>query len=284
MQEIIHRNITFTKSDALMRNFRFFFLLLLGPLFVSAQEAPIQGSQADELAKKLQNPLASLISVPFQSNFDFGFDPANGSRWLMNVQPVIPMSISEDWNLIGRVILPVISQQDIFGESGNQTGIGDALVTGFFSPKAPTPGGMVWGVGPAISIPTATDDLLGSGQFSMGPSAVALVQKGGITFGGLVNHVWSLFGDSDRADVNATFFQPFLAKNFPGGYAISLNTELLHSWEGNSSNGTINLVGSRVMKLGNQLSQLFIGPRIPYGNGNNSSWGIRAGITLLFPK
>lgn len=262
------------------------FLLAIGtaPFFGWGQEPGVQGNQADELAKKLQNPLASLISVPFQSNFDFGYDPADGSRWLMNVQPVIPLSISEDWNLIGRVILPVISQDDIFGESGSQTGIGDALVTGFFSPKAPTPGGMVWGVGPAISIPTATDDLLGSGQFSMGPSAVALVQKGGITFGALVNHIWSLFGDSGRADVNATFFQPFLARNFAGGYAVAINTELLQNWEGDSSNGTINLVGSRVLKLGNQLSQLFIGPRIPYGNGNNASWGFRAGITLLLPK
>ena len=267
-----------------MKIARHILLLLLVPLAALGQEATLQGSQADELAKELQNPLASLVSVPFQSNFDFGFDPANGSRWLMNVQPVIPMSISEDWNLIGRVILPVISQQDIFGKSGNQTGIGDALVTGFFSPKAPTPGGMVWGIGPAISFPTATDELLGSGQFSLGPSAVALVQKGGITFGALINHTWSLFGDSDRADVNATFFQPFLAKNFPGGYAISLNTELLQVWDGDATNGTINLVGSRVLKFGNQLSQLFIGPRIPYGNGNNSSWGIRAGITLLFPK
>ena len=113
------------------------FLLAIGtaPFFGWGQEPGVQGNQADELAKKLQNPLASLISVPFQSNFDFGYDPADGSRWLMNVQPVIPLSISEDWNLIGRVILPVISQDDIFGESGSQTGIGDALVTGFFSPK-----------------------------------------------------------------------------------------------------------------------------------------------------
>lgn len=267
-----------------MRKIIFLLAICAVPFFGSAQESGTQGNQADELAKKLQNPLASLISVPFQSNFDFGFDPADGSRWLMNVQPVIPMSISEDWNLIGRVILPVISQNDIFGESGSQTGLGDALVTGFFSPKAPTAGGLIWGVGPAFSIPTATDDLLGSGKFSGGPSAVALVQKGSITYGALVNHIWSLFGDSDRADLSATFFQPFLAKNFAGGYALALNTELLQNWEADATLGYFHLVGSKVTTLGGQMVQVFAGPRIPFGNGNNASWGFRAGLTLLLPK
>ena len=262
----------------------FFALLLLAVPFYG-QETPEELTKTeDELAKELQNPLASLISVPFQSNFDFGFEPADGSRWLMNVQPVIPMSISEDWNLIGRVILPIISQNDIFGESGSQTGIGDALVTGFFSPKAPTKGGLIWGAGPVLSIPTATDDLLGSGKFAIGPSVVGLAQTGNITYGALVNHIWSVFGDSDRADVNATFFQPFLAQNFEGGYALSLNTELLQNWEADATVGIVNLVGSKVTTLGSQLAQFFIGPRIPYGNGNNATWGFRAGIVLLFPK
>lgn len=267
-----------------MKNLAFVTVLILLPVLGWAQETSIPENQTDELAKKLQNPLASLISLPFQSNFDFGFDPEDGSRWLMNVQPVIPISISEDWNLIGRVILPVISQNDIFGKSGSQTGLGDALVTGFFSPKEPTSGGLIWGVGPAISIPTATDDLLGSGKFSMGPSVVGLIQAGGLTYGALVNHVWSVFGDSDRADINATFFQPFVARNFAGGYALALNTELLQNWESDATNGTINLVGSKVLTIGSQLSQVFIGPRIPYGNGNNASWGFRAGMTLMFPK
>jgi len=268
----------------MIKKFVIVFLLALAPIFGSAQEETKLQKEEDELAKQLQNPLASLISVPFQNNFDFGFDPSDGSRWLMNIQPVIPMSISEDWNLIGRVILPVISQNDIFGPSGSQTGLGDALITGFFSPKARTAGGMLWGVGPVLSIPTATDDLLGSGQFSIGPSAVALMQKGSITFGALVNHVWSLFGDSDRGDVSATFFQPFLGKNFPGGYALTLNTELLQNWEADATVGYFHLVGSKVTSLGGQLIQFSVGPRIPYGNGNNASWGFRAGLVLLLPK
>jgi hypothetical protein len=143
---------------------------------------------------------------------------------------------------------------------------------------------MVWGVGPALSIPTATEDLLGSGQFSAGPSAVALVQKGSMTYGALINHVWSLFGDSDRADVNATFFQPFLAKNFTGGYALTFNTELLQNWEADATVGYFHLVGSKVTTVGSQLVQFFVGPRFPFGNGATNSWGLRAGLVLLLPK
>jgi len=240
-------------------------------------------SDADALAKALQNPVASLISVPFQGNFDYGVGSSDGSRFTLNIQPVIPISISEDWNLIGRVILPVISQNSVFEESGNQTGLGDAVVSGFFSPKAPTSGGLIWGAGPVLLVPTATDDLLGTGKFGIGPTVVLLTQLSGFTVGGLVNHIWSIAGDEDRADVNNTFLQPFVARNFSGGYALSLNTELTQNWEAGQASGTINITGSKVISLGTQRAQVAIGPRIPYGEGNTAEWGFRAVFVLLFP-
>ena len=258
-------------------------LLVLAPVFLIAQDKQ-DGPSADDLAKQLQNPIASLISVPFQNNFDFGIGPAGGSRWTMNIQPVIPMSISEDWNLIGRVILPVISQNDVFGNSGSQTGLSDAVVSGFFSPKAPTAGGLIWGAGPALLIPTATDELLGTEKFGVGPTAVALKQAGSFTYGALVNHIWSIAGADDRADVNTTFFQPFLAKNFAGGYALTAVTEISQNWDFDSTSGMFALVGSKVVTIGSQSTQVAFGPRIFYGNGRTADWGFRVIFTLLFPK
>ncbi|MBL7472716.1 hypothetical protein [Robertkochia sediminum] len=242
-----------------------------------------QLSDADALAKQLQNPVASLISVPFQFNYDFGYDPLNGNRMLLNVQPVVPLGLNEDWNLIARVILPVIWQNDVVNND-SQFGIGDAVISGFFSPKQPTAGGLIWGVGPVILAPTASQNLLGGEKFGVGPTAVALQQAGSITFGALVNHIWSVAGDEDRADINTTFFQPFIGKNIPGGYAISVNTEISQDWDNSLTNGTLNIVGSKVITLGSQMAQVFAGPRFPYGNGNRSDFGVRFGLTLLFPK
>lgn len=257
--------------------------LLMATVAFAQEEPQSETAAADALAKQLQNPIASLISVPFQGNFDFGFDPNDGSRMIINIQPVIPMSIGEYWNLITRVILPVVSQNDIYGPSGNQFGLGDVTLSAFFSPKAPTKSGLIWGVGPVLSIPTATDQLLGTEKFGVGPTAIGLMQVGKITVGLLFNHVWSVAGSDSRADINNSFFQPFLAKNFKGGYALSLNTELSQNWDAEATTGTINLTGSKVIALGKQRAQVAVGPRIPYGNGNNLDWGFRAQFTLLFP-
>ncbi|WP_223033760.1 hypothetical protein [Hanstruepera marina] len=274
-----------------MKKLSFLFILLIHCVSFSqnnsdnsADNQDQEISQADKLAKQLQNPVASLISVPFQGNFDFGIGSKNGSRMTLNIQPVIPISISENWNLIGRIILPVISQNNLYGNSGSQFGLSDAVVSGFFSPKEPTSGGLIWGAGPVFLIPTATDNLLGTEKFGVGPTAVVLKQAGQFTFGALVNHIWSVAGNDSRADVNNTFLQPFFAKNFKGGYALTLNTELTQNWDTDSTSGFLHLIGAKVFNIGKQLTQAFIGPRIPYGNGNTTSWGFRAGIVLLFPK
>ncbi|MDN3723554.1 hypothetical protein QRD02_04110 [Aequorivita sp. SDUM287046] len=267
-----------------MKNILFLsFAILIGTIAYSQDDPPAQTAGADALAKQLQNPIASLISVPIQGNFDFGYDPNNGSRVLINLQPVVPVSIGENWNLITRAILPIISQTDIYGPSGNQFGLGDITASAFFSPKAPTKGGLIWGVGPVLTVPTATDQLLGSEKLGIGPTAVGLMQIETVTIGLLFNHVWSIAGSDTRADINNSFFQPFFGKNFKGGYAVNLNTELSQNWDADATVGTINVGGSKVIKLGKQLAQVALGPRIPYGNGNASDWGFRAQFILLFP-
>ncbi|MDX1381397.1 MAG: hypothetical protein R3233_09765, partial [Xanthomonadales bacterium] len=184
-----------------------------------------------ELAKKLSNPVASLISVPFQLNWDDSLGPFDdGDRWLLNVQPVIPVSLNDDWNLISRTIVPLV---DVDFGSGQQdaAGLGDVVQSFFFSPAAPSDSGWIWGVGPVFLLPTASDELLGAEQWGAGPTAVALKQQGPWTYGALANHIWSFAGDEDRADVNATFLQPFLAYVTPAAVTYSLNTESTYDWE-----------------------------------------------------
>jgi hypothetical protein len=166
---------------------------------------------AQDLAKKLSNPIASLISVPFQFNYDTGYGPNDGDKAYVNIQPVIPFTLNDDWNLISRTIVPIAYQNDIAGPSGDQFGLGDISQSLFFSPSKPTANGIIWGVGPVLLLPTATDDLLGGGKWGAGPTAVVLTQRGPWTIGMLANHIWSFAGDDDRSDINSTFLQPFVS-------------------------------------------------------------------------
>ena len=186
----------------------------------------------EEIAKKLANPIASLISVPFQLNYDSGIGPNdNGDRYALNIQPVIPISMNDDWNIISRTILPVVTQEDIFPGAGNQSGLGDVVQSVFFSPKQPTENGWTWGAGPVLLFSTATDDLLGADKWGLGPTAVALKQKGPWTYGALGNHIWSVAGDSDRQDISATFIQPFLSYITHDAITFTLNTESTYDWQ-----------------------------------------------------
>lgn len=253
--------------------------LLLGcPWAASAQDA--------DLAKQLSNPIASLISVPFQLNNDSGFGPEDGHRTTLNIQPVIPISINEDWNLISRTILPVIWQSDIAGNSGDQAGLGDTVQSFFFSPKQPGPGGIIWGLGPVFLLPTATDELLGGEKWGAGPTAVALKQDGPWTYGILANHIWSFAGDHNREDVSSTFLQPFLSYTTPDAWTIALNTESTYDWKNAEWSVPINLMVSKLVKLGEQPVSLGVGARYWAAAPDNGpeGWGVRANITFLFPK
>jgi hypothetical protein len=202
----------------------------------------------------------------------------------MNFQPVVPVSIGEKWNLITRVIIPVITQYNVTGVGEKENGIGDAVLSGFFSPTDSK--GMTWGVGPVLLIPTGTDDFLKTRKFGVGPTAVALTQFNGWTIGALVNQIWSVAGDNDRPDVSQLFLQPFFVHNWKSGAGLGGNFELTQNWHAETTTLWFNPVVSGVTAFGAQKVQLAVGPRLNLAapDGGRADWGWRAVLIFLFPK
>lgn len=240
-----------------------------------------------ELAKQLANPVAALISVPVQLNYDanFGADD-EGSVLRINVQPVIPFELNDDWNLISRTIVPIVDQNDVPFSGVSEFGLGDTVQSVFFAPKAPTASGWILGVGPVIQIPTATDDVLGSEKWGIGPTAIALKQEGAWSYGALVNHVESFAGDSDRADISGTFLQPFVSYITPTQTTYAVNTESTYNWETNDWSIPINFSASQLIKVGDQLVQIGGGLRywVESPTSGPEGWGFRLNVTMLYPK
>ncbi len=239
---------------------------------------------ASELAKKLANPIAAMISVPFQNNFDAYMGPAeDGFRYTLNFQPVVPIPITRNWNVISRTIVPFIDQVDVAGNT-TQTGTGDIQQSFAFSPSRPKH--FVWGLGPIFLIPSASDSLLGTGKFGIGPQLVVLKQKRGWTYGALLNHLWSVAGDEKRSDVNYTFLQPFLSYTTRTAWTIGINTESSYDWTGEQWSVPIHFTVSKLVHIGQQPMSFGLGPRCwatsPGGGPQNCV--VRFVVTALFPR
>jgi len=254
---------------------------------VQGQTGGERADSADELAKKLANPIANLISVPLQYNYDENMGPEeDGSVSRLNIQPVIPVTMNQDWNLITRTIVPLVDQDDLPLKGQGDSGLGDTTASQFFSPKEPTSGGWIWGAGPVEYIPTASEDTLGAEKWGLGPTVVVLKQSGPWTVGGLANHIWSVTGDDDRADINSTFLQPFVSYITKTKTTLSLNTESTYDWKSEEWSVPVNGIVSQMFKVGKQIMQLGVGARYwaestEYGP---EEWGLRVQLTFLFPK
>jgi len=259
--------------------------LALTPSLRAQDAATDDSGAAAELAKKLSNPVAALISVPLQNNFDFGAGPTgDGFQYKLNLQPVIPISLNEKWNLISRTILPYVYQENIFGTT-SQSGLSDTVQSLFFSPKEPTSGGWIWAIGPVLLLPTATDNLLGGEKWGAGPTALALKQQNGWTYGVLANHLWSYAGDSSRAEVNASFIQPFVSFTTKKQMTFGVNTESTYDWANRQWTVPLNASVSQLVRIGKLPVQFSLGAKY-YAEkpANGPEWGLRFAITFLFPK
>jgi len=242
-------------------------------------------AQQAELAKAAQNPLAKMISVPLQNNFNFGVGPNDATQWILNVQPVIPITLSEDWNLITRTIMPIINQPSPAPGVPSAFGLGDINPSFFFSPAKS--GKLIWGVGPTFTFPTATDSLLGSGKWSAGPAAVALTMQGHWVIGVLANQQWSYAGWGDQ-DVSALLIQPFINYNLPHGWYLNSVPIMTANWEANSDDRWTVPIGGGVGKV-QRIGKLPVNFQLgAYWNvvkpDNGPDWQLRFQVQFLFPK
>jgi hypothetical protein len=258
-----------------MKNLFVTCICLLALLKINAQK------QDDELAKKLANPVASLISVPIQNNFDHGIGSLKGSRYVVNVQPVIPFKLNSRMNFITRWIVPIISQYNITGAGKTESGVADAVISGFFSPSNPK-NGITWGVGPVVLAPIGSNAFSGK-QFGIGPSAIILKQQNGWTYGGLINQIW---GTKQNGTISQMLINPFLTYNWKSGAGITAAFDITQNWVADETNIYFIPMFSGLTSFGNQKISLAIGPKlnIVAPKGQKSDFGLRAALVLLFPK
>ena len=258
---------------------------LLWPADAGAQQAkPAEGDSA-ELAKKLANPISDLVSVPFQFNWEQDVGPSELTRFILNVQPVMPFALNPDWNLITRVIMPLVGQPPLVAGGEATFGISDITTSFFLSPRKVSK--FTIGAGPVFVLPSTSEPTLGSGKWSLGPTVVVLKQDGPWTFGALWNQVWSFSGDPSRADVNQMFLQPFLAYQATHTVTLTAQSEMTANWDAADEQWTvpINIIVSKLSSFGVfPASYQFGFGMFPVHPDVGPSWKIRAAIVILLPR
>jgi len=238
-----------------------------------------------ELAKAAQNPIANMISLPLQNNTNIGIGLDDENQNILNIQPVWPFTVNDDWNIITRTILPVISQPDILTNEGRVNGIGDVNSTAFLSPSNSGP--IIWGVGPTFLLPTASDDTLGADKWAVGVSTIFLTMPGNWVVGSLFSNIWSV-GGSGKQDINSFTLQYFVNYNLPNSWYLTSAPIITANWEADSDNRwTIPLGGGvgKIFKIGKQPVNTQVSA---YKNIESpefgGEWQIRLQLQFLFPK
>jgi len=269
---------------------------LLGSALVSMLALPglAQDKSAEDLAKAAQNPIAAMISVPFQLNttFNYGIDSLQkrDTQYLLNIQPVIPITLNANWNIISRTIVPVISQPLPIGDASPIGGIANIQETLFFSPSKPSK--VIWGAGPVLQIPTATNHMLGSSKWSGGPGFVILTMPGKWVIGALAQNVWSFAGPSGEKSVNQFLLQYFINYNLPKGWYISSSPIITSDWTQPDSKDKwtvpFGIGAGKIMRWGKQpvnlMLQYYYNAIRPTGTVPSGPYTIRFQVQFLFPK
>lgn len=263
--------------------------ILVAAAVLAATAAPAPAAEAADmdLAKTAQNPIADLISLPLQNNFEFGVGPGNDMRYTLNIQPVMPQAIGKDWNWIHRVIAPVIYQPEVVSGGDDRFGFGDLQYQGFLGPATPGEAGIIWGAGPVLSIPTAGADILGTGKWSAGAGIIGLRMVGPWVYGALVNNIWSFENGNDRPGVNLMTLQYFVNYNFPKCYLTTSPINTVNWKADDDQRWTIPLGGGigKVLKIGkvpvNTLLQAYTNVEHP---DNGPEWSVRLQFQFLFPN
>jgi hypothetical protein len=276
-----------------MRRFAMCLAALLLGTAESARAEEAAGGSGQALQEAAQNPIANLISVPFQNNFNFGAGENEKMIYVLNVQPVYPATLTESWNLIVRPIVPIINQPQLFDLPGwhSAFGLGDINLQLYLTPSRALEtgiGNVSWGIGPTLVFPTATDELLGTEKWSAGPGAVVFISKAPFTYGALVNNLWSYAGDDDREDVNQFLLQPFINYNLSDGWSLGAAPIITANWKAEEGETWTVPVGGGVGKLF-RVGKLPIQANLrAYYNAIRPEfgpeWQLQLQFSLLFPK